>query len=159
MLCRDYILTPRSKQFSFFIVSEKPLYVVAILKNCWKQSSAKHATPNRHFCSTCQLFANRILTVLFLIHFCTGKEGHGLMVNGYHEQCLCQCFHFIICMSWKKNKDKRNGKGRRFCLRGRMSSIPCRASYFALDDLNYRMKCNIMICMKRMNSYYSSKSS
>ena len=34
----------------------------------------------------------------------------------------------------KKDKDRRKGKGRRCCLGGRIYSIPCRTSYFALDD-------------------------
>ena len=33
---------------------------------------------------------------------------------------------------WKKDKDRRKGKGQRFCLRDRIFKIPCRASYFAL---------------------------
>ena len=37
--------------------------------------------------------------------------------------------------------------------------IPCRASCFALDDLNYRMSCSRIIGKKRMNLFYSSKSS
>ena len=32
------------------------------------------------------------------------------------------------------DKDRIKGKGRRFCLGGRIYSIPCRASYFADDD-------------------------
>ena len=36
---------------------------------------------------------------------------------------------------------EKEGKSRRICLGGRVYSIPCRASYFALDDFNYRMNC------------------
>ena len=39
------------------------------------------------------------------------------------------------------DKDRRKGKGRRFCLGGRINSIACRASCFALDDLKNRMNC------------------
>ena len=40
--------------------------------------------------------------------------------------------------------------------RGRICSIPCRASRFALGDWNYRMNCTMMIWKKRINSSYSS---
>ena len=39
-----------------------------------------------------------------------------------------------ILLSYKKDKDKRNGKGRRVCLGERMYSIPCRARCFASDE-------------------------
>ena len=35
---------------------------------------------------------------------------------------------------WKKDEDRRKGKSRRFCLGGRMYSIPYRTCYFAQDD-------------------------
>ena len=34
----------------------------------------------------------------------------------------------------KKDKDIRKGKSRRYCLGGRIYSIPCRASYLPQDD-------------------------
>ena len=34
----------------------------------------------------------------------------------------------------KKDKDRRKGKGRRFCLGGRIYSIPCRTSCFEKDN-------------------------
>ena len=48
------------------------------------------------------------------------------------------CAYAVQCTQ-KKDKDRRNGKGRRFYLEARIDSIPCRASCFSLDDLNYRM--------------------
>ena len=41
---------------------------------------------------------------------------------------------------------------------GRIYLIPCRASCFALDDLNYRMNCPRTISKKRMKTSYCSKS-
>ena len=35
---------------------------------------------------------------------------------------------------YKNDKDRRKGKGRRFCLGVGLHSIPCRASCFAKDD-------------------------
>ena len=46
---------------------------------------------------------------------------------------------------YKKDKYRRKGKGRRCCLGVRIYSIPCCAKCFALDYLNYRMKCTRMI--------------
>ena len=46
------------------------------------------------------------------------------------------------------HKDRRKCKGSGFCLVGRIYLIPRRASCFALDDLNYRMKCTRMIWKK-----------
>ena len=41
-----------------------------------------------------------------------------------------------ICMDRpkKKDKDRREGKGRRLCLGGRIYSIPSRANHFAYGD-------------------------
>ena len=44
-----------------------------------------------------------------------------------------------ICMDRpkKKDKDRREGKGRRLCLGGRMYPRPCHASCFASQHFNY----------------------
>ena len=68
--------------------------------------------------------------------------------------------HYTVHMpTQKKDKDRRKGKGRRFCLGGRIYLIPCSPSCFALDNLIYRRNCTRMIWKKRRNSSYSSKSS
>ena len=45
----------------------------------------------------------------------------------YVEQIKLQ---MSCTLSIKKDKDSREGKGRRCCLEDRIYSIPCRASYF-----------------------------
>ena len=59
--------------------------------------------------------------------------GEGL--NVFLEMGNMCSWNRAICTAYKKDKDRRNGKGRCFCLVSIIYSIPCRASCFALDNL------------------------
>ena len=58
----------------------------------------------------------------------------------------------MVCSIEELDKDRRKGKDRRVCLRSGIYSIPCRASCWALDDLNNRMNCTMTLRKERLNS-------
>ena len=62
------------------------------------------------------------------------RDGHDKLGNTFFITLKSQPLYCSEFEPYKKYKDRREGKGRRFCFVGRIYSIPCRASYFALDD-------------------------
>ena len=66
------------------------------------------------------------------------------------------CAHYEL-LAKKKDKDRRKGKGHRFCLGDKSYSIPCHADCFALDDLNFKMNCTSMTWKKQLKSSNFSK--
>ena len=65
--------------------------------------------------------------------------------------------HYLTLPIQKKDGHRRQGKGRRVCLWGKICSIPCRASCFVLVVLKETVELNRFFKIDWLNSTVSSK--
>ena len=75
-----------------------------------------------------------------IIHILQYNISCGMATTGYDAMSTGG-----LVKSQKKDKDRRKGKGCRFCLGGRIYSMPCCASCLLRTILNNRMNCTRMI--------------